>query len=368
MIETFDAAIVGGGPAGSAAALALARAGRRAVVIEASVYGAFRVGETVPASLRAVLRELGAWETFAAAGHLPSAGNASSWGSGGLGVRDSLFDVQGSGWHLDRARFDADLSLEAERAGARIRTRTRLVGCAREDHGWILDLQTPDGRRRINAPFLIDATGRAAFVARQCGARRLHRDRMVAAYALFAWSETPGPLHTLVEAAEDGWWYAARLPGDRAMVSWMSDGDLVHRAALHRQGPWLEKLGRTLHVRPVLAGASLRSEVAVRSAATHGLDRTAGDGWIAVGDAACAFDPLTSAGIVGGGGAGPGGATPPGRQSGGAGAALDAYDGRLRGRFHQYLEGRREQYGRESRWPQSDFWRRRASAPAEPQK
>ncbi|MFL6195962.1 MAG: FAD-dependent monooxygenase [Thermoanaerobaculia bacterium] len=365
MIDSFDAAIVGGGPAGAAAALALARGGRRAVVIEASAYGGFRVGETVPAGLRAVLRDLGAWETFAAAGHLPSAGNASAWGSGDLGVRDSLFDVQGSGWHLDRARFDADLAAEAERAGAFIRTRTRLTGCARQGHGWSLDLQTPDGPRRINAPFLIDATGRAAFVARRCGARRLHRDRLVAAFAVFAWPEEPGHLHTLVEAAEDGWWYAARLPDDQAMVSWMSDSDLVHRAGLHQRGPWTEKLGRTRYVREMLAGASLHSDVAVRSAASHGLDRAAGEGWLAVGDAASAFDPLTSAGIVAGLRSGLEAATAVDRCLGGDGAALDSYDGRLRTRFHQYLQGRREQYAREGRWPESPFWRRRSAAPAD---
>jgi flavin-dependent dehydrogenase len=351
-----DAAIVGGGPAGAATAIALARAGLRAAVIEASDYASFRVGETVPADLRGVLRELGAWESFAADAHLASAGNASAWGSGELEVRDALFDLRGHGWHLDRRRFDATLAAEAERAGARVWTRTRLTGWQRRDGAWSLSLSGPGAPQRLTAAFLVDATGRDALVARRCGARRLHRDRLVAVFGLFAWPEgAPARLHTLVEAAEDGWWYAARLPGGQAVVSWMSDSDLVRRGRLWRPGPWIEGLERTGHIRRLLAGAAPCTGLTVRSAASHCLDRTAGDGWIAVGDAACAFDPLASAGIVNGLRSGLAAA---GALAQGA-SALAAYDESTRKRFTDFLAGRREQYSHEARWPASPFWHRR---------
>ena len=88
--------------------------------------------------------------------------------------------------------------------------------------------------------------------------------------------------------------------------------------------------------------------------------------FVVLGDAACAFDPLTSAGIVAGMRSGVEAATALDRHLEGDGAALDSYDGRLRSRFDQYLHGRREQYAREGRWPESTFWHRRAAAPAEP--
>jgi flavin-dependent dehydrogenase len=354
-VARFDAAVLGGGPAGSAAAIALARAGLRAVVIEESDYGAFRIGETVPPDLRTVLRELGAWEPFARDGHLPSTGNGSAWGSSELEIRDAFLDPRGHGWHLDRARFDAMLAGEAARAGARLETRTRLVRGERQGADWSLFLEGPSGSSRITAGWIFDASGRGAAFARRCGARRLHRDWLVASFAVFAWPRrgAPADLHTLIEAAEDGWWYAARLPGARAVVSWMSDGDLVHRGGLHRREPWIAKLGRTRHVRELLQGAALRSDVAVRAAASHCLDRAAGDGWTAVGDAACAFDPLASAGIVNG--------LRSGLEAARAltGGALSEYDARVQSRFARYLEGRREQYAREARWPGSAFWRRR---------
>jgi flavin-dependent dehydrogenase len=350
-----DAAVLGGGPAGIAAAIALSRAGLRAVVIEESDYGAFRIGETVPPDLRSVLRELGAWESFARDGHLPSSGNGSAWGSAGLEVRDAFLDPRGHGWHLDRARFDATLAAEAQRAGAEVKTRTRLIQGDRQGDAWSLFLKGPSGTSRLAADWIVDASGRGAAFARRHGARRLHRDRLVACFAVFAWPDrgAPADLHTLIEAAEDGWWYTARLPGDRAVVSWMSDGDLVRRDGLHRRDPWIERLGRTRHVRELLRGAALRSDVAVRAAASHCLDRAAGDGWIAVGDAACAFDPLSSAGIVTGLRSGLEAARAV------AGSALAEYDARVQRRFAAYLDGRREQYALEARWPESAFWQRR---------
>jgi flavin-dependent dehydrogenase len=118
-------------------------------------------------------------------------------------------------------------------------------------------------------------------------------------------------------------------------------------------------LDRTRHLRELLRGAALHSDVAVRAAASHCLDRAAGDGWIAVGDAACAFDPLSSAGIVTGLRSGLEAAREIAGIAGTAGSAPAEYDARVQRRFAAYLDGRREQYALEARWPESAFWQRR---------
>ena len=114
---TWDAVVVGGGPAGAIAALVLARAGRR-VLLADRAGGGPRVGEVLPPAARPVLRNLGLLPRVMADDHLTCRANASAWGSDNLGIRDFIFDVQGTGLHLDRARFDASLREAAAAAGA----------------------------------------------------------------------------------------------------------------------------------------------------------------------------------------------------------------------------------------------------------
>ena len=89
------------------------------------------------------------------------------------------------------------------------------------------------------------------------------------------------------------------------------------------------------------------------------LDRISGSGWVAVGDAAMAFDPLSSQGLKH--------ALESGIRAGeavndllaGAAETMRGYDARASTLFDDYLRLRARYYGREQRWPRSVFWRRR---------
>jgi len=95
----------------------------------------------------------------------------------------------------------------------------------------------------------------------------------------------------------------------------------------------------------------------VTDAATAHLDRVGGDGWLATGDAAACFDPLSSQGILT--------AVLMGREAGSAvteGAGAPArYAARYERLLAEHLAGRADYYELERRWPDAPFWARRRS-------
>ena len=106
--------MVGGGPAGAAAALTLAKLGRLVLLVDANRGDDFRVGESAPAALRPLLRDLQVLDRILADHPLPCYGNVSVWGSAEPITTDSIRDPHGHGWHLDRVRFDATLREAAQ--------------------------------------------------------------------------------------------------------------------------------------------------------------------------------------------------------------------------------------------------------------
>ena len=55
----LDVLVIGGGPAGSACAIRLARGGARVAIVEASEFSRFRIGETIAPSVRPLLAQFG---------------------------------------------------------------------------------------------------------------------------------------------------------------------------------------------------------------------------------------------------------------------------------------------------------------------
>ncbi|HYH07487.1 MAG TPA: tryptophan 7-halogenase [Thermoanaerobaculia bacterium] len=339
----FEVAVCGGGPAASAAALLLAREGVSVVILERGDDTGDKPGESIAPAARPLLEELGLWDALARDGHLPCHGNRSSWGSDDVAELPFVFTPYGHGWHLDRRRFERLLYERACAAGAVRRTNSRVVEAVRDDDVWRVRCEGGEG---IEARVLVDATGRTSAIARRHGAQRVVDDTLIALVA-FLEGEPDEDSFTLVEATEHGWWYTAPIPDGRLAAMFVTDAEIA------RAFDWNALLAPRTRSRCERFALCEPRRV---DAASARLDRVAGDGWLAIGDAAMALDPLSSHGIAS--------ALATGIEA--AHALLTNAAGRyvhvVDAMWSGYVSSRRAMYAQEQRWHDAPFWRRRRSA------
>lgn len=342
----FDVAVVGGGPAGSTVALCLARRGWKVCLLEATAFDCERYGETLPPEINPLLRELAVADEFFSLGPLPSPGIVTVWG-GIPQELDYLCNPHGTGWHVDRNRFDAMLCRQAVAAGAVCFERSRADRIERSAEWWHLE--------QIDARVLVDAGGRNGLRlpdAQNC--ERETEDRLLAIVARL--TQPGGDLRTFIESAPAGWWYSAPLPQGETIAMFFTDCDLYAREGIVLG----EQLAGTPLTRERLdAGAVVATRTLYVPSSCR--KQIAGDGWLAVGDSASAFDPLSGMGIC-----------KALRQGTNAAIAVDGYlrgDPRLfpeyaalvRAEWTSYVRRRRARYDAETRWGGQEFWVKRRS-------
>jgi flavin-dependent dehydrogenase len=332
---TYDVAIVGGGPAAAAAALLLARGGARTIVVERGDDRGDKPGESLAPAAKPLLERLGVWDDLARDGHLPCHGNRSVWGSDELDEMPFIFSPYGHGWHLDRRLFEKRLNDRACDAGAERITGTSVTALHRAGDRWRLSCG-------VEANFVIDATGRASRIACMLGARRIIDDPLVAVVAFLESDSPDRDSFTLVEAAEGGWWYTATLPSNRLAAMFVTDARTSTFAP-------------PVHTRTRIDNHSYRFNAPPRTvdAGSARLDRFAGNGWMAIGDAALSLDPLSSHGIAA--------ALHGGMLAADAILTGDAsrYTGAMEAMWDGYVSMRRAYYASERRWAGSPFWTKR---------
>ncbi len=356
--------VAGGGPAGTALAIELRRRRLDVTVLERTDYGGFRIGETLPPQAQSLLAQLGAWEAFQRDGHAPSPGIVSLWGEEAPYENDFIFNPYGHGWHLDRAKFDARLAELAELQGARVCRQTVVRRLQLFPDGQVMvEAETPQGPTVLAADFVVDATGRAASVAQKLGSRPLALDALVAVIA----AGRDGRLadqRTFLEAAPHGWWYAAKLPSGQAIVAYFTDAPRLPRRRQDLQRAWSEELAATKLIGKMFGAAVGDAELRTVAAPTARLAPGDGPNWLAVGDAAMSFDPLSSAGISFALESAERAADAIAQSLLGEAEGLAAYRAWLDEIFARYLEARTYYYRQVVRWPDSDFWARRQALPS----
>ncbi|WDE07457.1 NAD(P)/FAD-dependent oxidoreductase [Thalassomonas viridans] len=366
--KTYDVVIIGGGPAGCATAIALHNLGiTKVLVAEGCDYSRIRIGESIPPNTRGLFSRLGLWQAFAAKNHQRCLGSYSSWGSNNLGFNDFLFNPRGHGWHLDRLAFDRFLADEVKSRGISLlcKSRFRQLSCDRKQYpiNITLDVDKAGAKQELRCRFIVDASGRPAKVARCMGASVKTQDNLVCVAGYFHQKQLATDLllrhMTLLEAVESGWWYSAHLPGERIIIAFASDGEIIRDMQLKQPASWCQALKQTRHLSAALTPGIMPSRLYHWAAPSALLNPPAGAGWLAVGDAASCYDPISSQGIYKALHTGLEAAPAIAAWLNGDSRELELYRQNVAETFIRYLEQRAYFYQLEQRWPAADFWRKR---------
>jgi len=362
-VRPVDVAVLGGGPAGAATAIALAGFGWRVTILERSHYQSTRIGETLPPEIKLPLVALGLWESFLADNPVESPGIASAWGRPDLYDHDFIVNPHGPGWHVDRRRFDSMLARVADESGVEVLCGARRICLARASPTVWHVCAVLDGQRlERRATLLVDATGRSASPARRLAGHRLIYDRLAGLVAFVPAAEQTGDRRTLVEAVECGWWYSAPLPDGRQVAAFMTDADLLPAGPIACAAFWRDQLQQSTYTRARIGRGALAAGPRVVAACSSRSQFVAADACVAAGDAAAGFDPLSSQGVAWALESGLMAAAAIDDHFRGNQRALARYARQVEYEFGRYLALRADYYGRERRWPDSPFWRRRHSS------
>lgn len=270
--------VAGGGPAGLAAAIALAERQVDVLVADAGPPAAvLSRHEMLPVAARPVLRRLG----LAALQDRSMAltGVVSLWGMARPVDHTAAMPELGPfGWSIDRTALHDALSTRAEALGVR-RYRGRVRCVTGRAGAW----RVASGRV-LQAEYLVDATGRPAAVARRLGATVQYGPNLVAATC-----DIPQPVPTklLVEAVPEGWCYVLPRQGGGAFGFLTAGRGVRQPCILARAVRNLRLLPRPNHLGPLSFSDGRMAR----------LFPSADANWLATGDAAAAFDPVASQGL-----------------------------------------------------------------------
>ena len=363
-IKETEVLIAGGGPSGAATALSLAARGIKCIVAEATAGPRTKAGETIPPNALPLFKRLGICNLLEDPAHLYSLGNRYAWGNSTYEDKTFLATPFQHGWHIDRSSFEGQLSNHIAGRGAELMAGWRVNACSEHNRGMTVTLNNDTGdTTRIECQFIVDATGRPSRIARMMGVQRTSMDKLSGISVCMNVADINCPLYTFIEAQPGGWWYAAPLSGLRLVLTFMTDTDLLDKEML-LNNHFFERAKQTTLIKELLIDMTITgcSEPAVYTAATSCLVQRYGPSWLAVGDAACSYDPLSSYGIISALESGFYAGHAIADKLGGKEEAMDSYDWLLSQAFSTYLEMHSHQYQLEKRWPEETFWKRRLTA------
>jgi len=207
-------------------------------------------------------------------------------------------------YQVERSRFDQLLLENALEKGANLLQPCKVVSAEEFSDGWQVTVETGGSKRTFVASWLLDASGRTAFVGRRL---KLPEDNIpypkrFAVYNHFSGvkrAEGAAGNNIIVTRLSNGWFWAIPLDAEKTSVGVVStrDQDEWKAPDFTPQMFFDREVQRGSFLQELMADAEPLDEYRVTADYTYSFSHYGSDRYLLLGDAAGFIDPIFSSGV-----------------------------------------------------------------------
>lgn len=308
-MSSYDAVVIGGGPAGTTAASVLAMKGRKVVVLEKEKFPRYHIGESLLPYGFFTLERIGMLKKMKAS-HFVKKFSVQFVSPDGRQSQPFYFHTHlkheaAQTWQVLRSELDQMLLENARENGAEVIEEITAREPIAENGAvkGVIAVDKAGATREFHAPMTIDASGRDAFFITRSGWKI--RDPYLNKIAVWTYykgaKRDPGVdegATTVAYVPEKGWFWYIPLAGDVVSVGVVAEKDYLMRATKDLKEIFYQEVAQNRWIEEHLAVGKQFGPFRITGEYSYRSRHCAADGIVLAGDAFAFLDPVFSSGVM----------------------------------------------------------------------